>query len=163
MPDAARDEPPSRHVLIVCTANQCRSPMAEGLLRLRLARCEPAPRLAVASAGTWAQADRPATENAIRTLAERGYDLTGHRSREVTAQALVEADLVLVMTADHQAALEAEFPAARGKTLRMSELGGGGWDVADPVGEPLAAYRATAEELDRLIGLGWARILGEVA
>ena len=150
-----------RRILVVCTANQCRSPMAEGLLRARLSAAGRDADVAVASAGTWAAAGRPATDHALATLSERGIDLAEHRSREVTSMDVAAADLVLVMTDSHRAALLTEFPAARGKILLFSQLAGGGWDVADPIGQPIDAYRATADELDRLIDAGWARILGQ--
>lgn len=152
-----------RQLLIVCTANQCRSPMAEGLVRLRLAASDHAAAVAVASAGTWATDGLPATPHAVATLAARGGDISGHRSREINGALIDEADLVLVMTASHREAILAEFAAARGKILLMSELAGGRWDIDDPVGQPLAAYAATADELDGLIAAGWARLLAEAA
>ena len=95
-----------RHILVVCTANQCRSPMAEGLIRARLAAEGRQDRVSVASAGTWADDARSATPNAVATMAARGID------------------------------------------------------IADPVGGSLDDYRATADELLRLIDAGWAEIVG---
>jgi protein-tyrosine-phosphatase len=150
-----------RRILIVCTANQCRSPMAAGLLARRLQQAGIAGDFQVSSAGTWAEPDRPATPFAVAALAERGVDLSGHRSREVTASAVAEAQLVLVMTEGHRAALETEFRPPAGRLALFSQLAGGTWDIADPIGQPLEAYRATADELDQLLASGWARILGE--
>lgn len=135
--------------------------MAEGLLRLRLAATGGDSGVVVSSAGTWAVDGQPATPHAVTTLAERGGDIANHRSREVTLEMVTAADLVLVMTSGHLEAIRAEFPVARDKTLLMSQLAGGRWDVEDPVGQPLAAYRATADELERLIAAGWAQLLAQ--
>ncbi|MCB0217032.1 MAG: low molecular weight protein arginine phosphatase [Chloroflexi bacterium] len=134
--------------------------MAEGLIAARLAAEGRQSRLAVSSAGTWARAGEPATDKAVATLAERGIDIRAHRSREVTAELLDEADLVLVMTAGHREAILAEHPRTADKLRLMSELADETWDLADPVSQPIEAYRATATLLDRLIDLGWPRILG---
>lgn len=148
---------------MVCTANQCRSPMAEGLIRARLEAEGLAGAVTVTSAGTWAMPDSPASAHAVAAMAERGIDLSDHLSRTVHAPLLAEADLVLAMTDGHRQAMEAEFPDARGKVRLLAGLAGGTWDVADPVGGSLDDYRATASELERLIDAGWAEITGASA
>ncbi|HQZ71718.1 MAG TPA: low molecular weight protein arginine phosphatase [Anaerolineae bacterium] len=161
-----REETPAalslRQVLVVCTANQCRSPMAEGLLKQRLAATDALDRVRVSSAGTWARAGVPATPSAVQVMAERDIDIGAHRSREVSAEILDPSDLILVMTRGHAESLIAEFPGAASRILCFSALVGSAFDIADPVGLPLSEYRATADELARLIDAGWARILGEV-
>jgi tRNA threonylcarbamoyl adenosine modification protein (Sua5/YciO/YrdC/YwlC family) len=74
--------------VLVCTGNTCRSPMAEALLRKRLAdklRCaasELEDRGAiVVSAGTSATPGGRAAEEAIAIMHERGLDLTAHESQ----------------------------------------------------------------------------------
>jgi len=132
--------------------------MAEALIRARAHRAGLDGRLDVGSVGTWTVDGAPASGHAQEVMRARGLDLGGHRSREVKAEAVAWADVILTMTADHQAALEAEFAAARGKTRRLSSLAGGSWDVADPMGGELDDYRATADELERLVDAGWAVI-----
>lgn len=154
------DSPSPRRILVVCTANQCRSPMAEGLIRAAAAARGLGDRVVVTSSGTWAEDGHPATRHAVVTLAERGIDIRGHVSRSLDPLRVATADLILVMTDNHRQALLAEFPAARGKVMRMSELAGGAWDVADPIGGPIEDYRATADELARLIERGWDAIAG---
>jgi protein-tyrosine-phosphatase len=150
-----------RHVLVVCTANQCRSPMAEALIRARLTTEGVLDEVGVSSAGTWADAARPATPHAIAAMAERGIDIAGHRSSELDLDRLAGADLILVMTASHREAIVAEFPTARDRTRLFSALTGGEWNVEDPVGKSLDDYRATADELERLIDAGWLEIIGD--
>lgn len=135
-----------RRVLVVCTANQCRSPMAAALLR-RVAD----DRLDVRSAGTWAADGAPATADAVATMAERGLDIADHRSQSITRTLVDWADVVLTMTASHREAIAAEFPDASAKVRRLADVGGAGWDVADPIGAGRQAYRATANELERLV------------
>jgi protein-tyrosine-phosphatase len=150
----------ARTILVVCTANQCRSPMATGLIRARLAAEGRDRDVEVRSAGTWAAEGAPATDHALAVLAERGIDFRDHRSAEIGAADVEDADLILVMTESHRVAIEAEFPSARGKVRLASQLAGGRWDTADPVGGTLEDYRATADELARLIADGWPEIVG---
>ncbi len=134
--------------------------MAEGILLQRLARSGECG-VYVESAGTWAQAGVPATNDAVTVMAVRGIDITAHRSREVSAAMIDAADLVLVMTTGHLEALAAERSAVDEKLRLFSELGGTRYDILDPVGQGVATYRATADELDRLIDAGWAMIVGD--
>lgn len=136
--------------------------MAEGLLRRRLHAAGLAAQVDVSSAGTWARPNQPATDKAVATLAERGIDLSPHRSREVDAVQIAAADLVLVMTRGHEESLVAEFPAAAPRILRLAALAGGSWDIADPIGQGMVAYRTTAAELDRLLEQGWSTILARL-
>lgn len=151
--------PLGRRILVVCTANECRSPMAEGLLRFRLAAAGLGHRCAVSSAGTWVPESRPATGHAVSAMAERGIDISAHRSAEVTVESLTGADLVLVMTDGHRRAICSEHPGLAERVVLLSALGGAEWDVADPVGGSLDDYRATAAEIDRLLQAGWQRIV----
>lgn len=136
--------------------------MAEGLIRSRLLAEGRADEVLVSSAGTWAAPGEPPVSESVQALAELGIDIAAHRSREVSPEDM-SADLVLVMTDSHRLALAAEFPAARERVLLVSELAGGAWDIADPVGQPLPAHQATASELARLLDAGWRRIVGELA
>jgi protein-tyrosine phosphatase len=163
----------------VCTANQCRSPIAATLLRRHLAAAGVV--ATVSSAGTAASTGSPATDLARVVTGS----LDGHRSHRLTAEDVREADLVLCMERDHARAIVVEGADALGRTFTLKELvrlgravgprgeaeDVTGWiaragqgreasdligsnpddDVTDPIGRPLAFYEATHAELDALL------------
>lgn len=146
-------------ILIVCTANICRSPMAAALLRRKLEEEAVPGTWHVSSAGTWAEEGIPASGNGVLVMAERGLDTSQHRSRSVTEEMMEEADLVLTMTANHVDSLNSEFPEHDFQVHRLTETAGMPYDVADPYGGSLSEYRRTADELSYLIDKGFLKIV----
>lgn len=133
-------------ILVVCTGNTHRSPFAEGLLRLRLDERELAD-IAVTSAGITASAGDPVPVDAVAAAAEWGVDLSSHRARQVSADMMREADLVLVMDGLHLTALATAFPADREKlhALSLFDPAEDRSDIVDPAdmdGEGLRAVYA---------------------
>ncbi len=147
------------HILFICTANICRSPAAEGLLRQRLQQ-EGLHDWTVSSAGTWAQLERGAARAGIELLAERGIDISEHQAREVTQEAIDAADLILCMESGHAEALRVEFPEAATRIFLLSEMAGASHNVKDPFGGPYPGYVRMVDELSELIEAGLPRILG---
>lgn len=146
------------HILIICTANICRSPVAEALLRDRL-RQQGLDDWRVSSAGTWAHWPRGASQFSVDVMAEAGFDITGHRARMVDDALLSDADLVLCMEKGHVEALRIEFPAYAAKIRLLSEMADSDHSVHDPYGEPLVMYEQMAAELTDLIDAGLERII----
>jgi len=146
-------------ILIVCTANQCRSPVGEALLQRTLTAEYPTQSWQVQSAGTWATNGRPAHAEMRAAAAEAGLDLNDHRARNVDNVELASYDLILTMEQSHKEALQIEFPAVRGRVYLLSEMLGITYDVPDPIGGPRDDYRATVSELDRLLKLCLPRIV----
>jgi protein-tyrosine phosphatase len=124
------------NILIVCTGNICRSPMAEALLRASSAVSRP--HLKVSSAGLAALEGHPAAPLAVTLLAERGLDLSAHRARQLTPELVAAADLILVMDAAQQRRLETLAPSARGRVHRLGRFGN--FDIADPFRQDRAAF-----------------------
>lgn len=147
-----------RRVLFVCTANQCRSPMAAGLFRQQIAQLGETDRWQVSSAGTWAENQRPATLFARTAMAERDIDINDHRSRLLDGELLRAFDVILVMTRNHQEAIRAEFPEVADKTLMISQLIGQTYDIVDPVQGTLDDYRRCATDLQRILKDGYTRL-----
>jgi protein-tyrosine phosphatase len=147
------------NVLFVCTANICRSPVAEVLFADWLRRHAIPGEWRVGSAGTWAEDGLPATSHSRSLLAQQGLDLSLHRARRVTAELLAETDLVLCMTGAHQEALRAEFPHLAARIHLLSAMAGVPYDIADPYGGPRAGYAAMVAELRDLIERGGDQIV----
>lgn len=146
------------HILIVCTANICRSPVGEALLRQKLQE-QGLQNWKVSSAGTWAMDGRRAAEFSQQLMAEKGLDITEHRSRNIIADTLVDVDLVLCMEAGHAEALRAEFPALAHKIFMITEMRGRKYSVNDPYGGPLETYQQMVQELDEILTEGLPRII----
>lgn len=125
-------------MLVVCTANQCRSPMAEALLRRRCADAGLA--VGVSSAGSM-PGGRPAAPGSVRAMARRGVDLAGHRSRALEAGEVARADLVLCMARRHCLEVVVLHPPAWPRTFTLRELVRRG-EAAGPrrAGQPLDGW-----------------------
>lgn len=112
-------DPAPLHVLVVCTGNLNRSPMAAALLARALTeRGVPAD---VRSAG-FVTEDLPSPPNAVTSLAEHGLDLSGHRSRLLTADMVRWADLVIGMERRHVREVAVLDRDAFAKTFTLVEL-----------------------------------------
>ncbi|MBE2200817.1 MAG: hypothetical protein IAE79_19555 [Anaerolinea sp.] len=146
------------HILAICTANICRSPVAAALLQEALLR-QGYHDWVVRSAGTWVQMKRGASRNSVQVASERGLDITAHQATMVEASHLKVADLVLCMETGHAEALRAEFPAYAHKIYLFSEMVGKRYNVDDPYGRSLEAYEIMADELNQIIANGLDQII----
>jgi protein-tyrosine phosphatase len=131
-------------VLLLCTANQCRSPMAEALLRAALqARGVEA---TVSSAGLF-RGGVPASPGSVVAMARRGLDLDRHRSRTVTSELLGGADLVLGMARLHVREAVVAAPEVWPRAFTLKELVRRGAAAGPrPAGQPLEAWLAAVHE-----------------
>ena len=133
-------------ILVVCSGNICRSPMAAEYLRHRAARSGLS-HLVVESAGLLGIEGALPSSEAIEVLREDGLDLSRHRSRGVSHSDIRTADLVITMSLDHLDALEKLFPEGAGERylIRAFESGpqpiGGAPELEDPIGMDRDTYR----------------------
>jgi len=133
-------------VLIVCTGNTCRSPMAQALLTRLFEEAEiPAE---VRSAGTLPWAGGPAHPDAIATAAASGLDLSPHVAQSLTEELVGWADVVLGMQRAH--VLQAQEIDSSADVRLITDF--------DPEGP-------RREGIDDPIGRGpevYARVFGEI-
>ena len=145
-------------ILVICTANICRSPVAAALLRDRL-RQRGLNDWTVGSAGTWAMVARPASRYSVDVMGRHGFNINDHRAAMVKDHHLREADLVLTMEDGHAEALRAEFPAQAHKVFLLTEMIGRTYNIPDPYGGPVEEYQRMYEGLVEVIDGGLERII----
>jgi protein-tyrosine-phosphatase len=146
-PIAARGR--KRRVLFLCTGNSARSQMAEALLEHRTHGT-----IAARSAGSH---PKPLHPNAVRVMAERGIDISDHRSKHLDRFTRSRFDRVITLC-DKVREICPEF---HGQPTTAH------WSMADPAAEGTDAdtnYRAfvrTADEIEVRVGLLIAQLTSE--
>ena len=156
-------------LLVVCLGNICRSPMAEGALRFRIAEAGLEHLVEVDSAGTgdW-HVGEPPDRRAIATAARHGVDISMLRARQLQAADYHRFDWLLCADASNlRDVLRLAPPAARDRVALLLDWAGvaPGGQVPDPYygGEDQfeevwrmvdAAARAAVERLARTLASG---------
>jgi low molecular weight protein-tyrosine phosphatase len=108
-------------ILLVCTGNICRSPMAEGFLRRELEQ-RAIEGIRVESSGLSGWEGSPATSEGVEALAEYGLDISEHKARRLTRDMAERADLVVAMSAEHREGVARLVPSAASRTFTIKEL-----------------------------------------
>jgi protein-tyrosine-phosphatase len=170
-------------ILFVCTANICRSPTAELLARGRFGE-----EVSVFRSAGFLDPDHLVPPELVRVLGDRGIDATNHRSYRIDEASIEAAELILVMESSHLQKVTGLRPEALAKTVPLKEAAeimtaqppgpvsvgalladvnrdrdprrylGSQWDVADPYGRRMKAYRQAVEEIDQLVALVIGRL-----
>jgi glycine hydroxymethyltransferase len=132
-------------ILLVCTGNICRSPMASGFLSMLLGE-RGVGEVRVESCGVSAWDGSPATPEAVEAMREQGIDISNHVARRMTRRLIDSADLVVAMASEHRDAARRLAPSAAGRTFTLKEL----VHLLDNSGHPADG----AESEERLRGAG---------
>jgi protein-tyrosine phosphatase len=127
-----------RSILFVCTANICRSPTAEAVMRRYLGRKGAEAQFEVASAGTHDyHVGKPPFPMAVQVAKDKGIDLTAHVARRVSMADFDHFDMILAMDRGNIATLRTIAPTrAKQRIELLLEYGDEyhGEDVPDPYG-----------------------------
>jgi protein-tyrosine phosphatase len=142
----------SHLIIFVCTGNTCRSPMAEALMKQRVAdrlQCTTDEledrNVMIMSAGIAATSGGRASPESVQLMQERGIDISLHESQPLSERLVRFADLILTMTRGHRDAIVAQWPDAAPRTKIVCRDNS---DVSDPIGGPPDRYRRSAEQID---------------
>lgn len=156
-------------ILVVCRANVARSPLAAVMLAHELAGVG----ATVTSAGIQASEGAYPARGSVELAAQRGLDLTGHRSRPLSTKLVVDADLVLTMSENQRDVCARQVAGASRSTFTLRELdrlaayagappGAGGLDAgpeqlveAAHLARPTAPPPRGPEDIPDPIGKDW--------
>lgn len=133
-------------ILLVCTGNICRSPMAEGLLK-HLLPASLKQKVRVTSAGTHALHGNQPTPNAVQVMAREGIDIRAHRARPVSREMIGDADLTLAMEMGQVKALRNLLLWKKDRVKLLSAFNSendpqDAPEIEDPYGGALPEYEA---------------------
>ena len=138
-------------VLVVCTANVCRSPAAQRFLQKQLLPYG----AVVESAGTMAIDGNAADDTIARLMLERGYeDIVQHRSRALMPSHTNKYQLILCMEREHLARVQALNPSILGRAKLMGHWEGQS-EVDDPIGRSVSTYEKSLDRME-ILAQQWA-------
>jgi len=148
-------------ILMICTGNMCRSPLAEAILRAELDKAG-VDDVVVESAGTGAWEGRAASDGALLVGLENDLDISAHRSRHLSRDIVEQADIIFTMSRRHTERVKKL--GGDGKAFLLGEYAGlkrSKAEIADPYGMELEVYRGTFDRLQSLLRTAASRLKRE--
>jgi protein-tyrosine phosphatase len=149
---------PEYRVLFVCYGNSCRSPLAVGIFREKLARDGLLGRVEVDSAGTHAgDVGAPPDPRARRVARRHGITIGDLRARRFSAEDFDRFDRIVVVDRRNRDAVVG-LARGDGDLARVRMLRDADGEVADPVAGTMRDYEQAYEQIDEACN----RLLDEV-
>jgi glycine hydroxymethyltransferase len=137
-------------ILFVCTANMCRSVMAEALLKHFLSSRTNA--FVVGSAGVDVINNLKPDKTTQQLCLDHGLDVSSHRSRQLTKEMIDQSDVVLCLAQEHLQSILSAYPRFQTKVFLLKQflrsLPVEDPSVRDPIGRPLDHYERCYDEID---------------
>ena len=131
-------------IILVCSGNTCRSPMAEAIFKRKFnGKAE------IISRGLYVPEHIHASFNSEKAMSEMGLDIKNHISKQLTIPEAEGADLILTMTKTHKATILSVCPDLKEKVFTLCEYAGIDGNVPDPYGGDIEEYRRCAKKIER--------------
>ncbi len=142
------------NILFVCTGNTCRSPMAAGFAKKALAEklgdnIDQLGQMGykVASCGISATNGIGATNYAIKVCDSRNADISNHKSRNITAEMIKEADYIFTMSEGQKSDIIQLSPDGRQKCMLLDE----NKNINDPIGGDFETYKICGQIIEKAV------------
>ena len=138
-----------KKVLFVCTANVCRSPMAEKLFARAVENSSLPQKIVSYSAGLSAMDGDKASQNSMDACEEIGVDISDHRSAGLTRTSLEDASAIFCMTESHRALINMYFELPPGYPIFLMRefIEGESKELPDPYGQDIDVYRQCRDRM----------------
>jgi protein-tyrosine-phosphatase len=136
-------------VVLLCTGDTCRGPMAQGYMKHALNE-RALKHIDVKTAGVMTIPGLIPTPEASQVMTNAGIDISNHRSSPLTKELIHKADIILGMTPFHVQFALRESDEAKGKTYLLKEFAESdikNYQITDPMGMTLEVYKRVYREM----------------